>query len=115
LVGADGGQSGVREAAGIDMLRESTTHQWIRIDGKMTTDMPDANIGSASIETEHHGNVLWVRMDHDSYRIGYALSAELRAKYPQGLTQEQAIHEAIESLKPFSLSIDRVDWWTSYG
>ncbi|GKT63121.1 pentachlorophenol 4-monooxygenase [Colletotrichum tofieldiae] len=97
------------------MLQESTQHEWVRIDGKMETNMPDANLGSSSIETAKHGNVLWVKLDKDAYRIGYALTPELRAKYPQGLTQEQAVEEAIESLKPFNLAIPRVDWWTSYS
>lgn len=73
----------MRDAAGIKMLQESTQHEWIRLDGKMETDMPDANLGSASIETAKHGNVLWVKLDKDAYRIGYALTPELKAKYPQ--------------------------------
>jgi hypothetical protein len=100
--------------AGIDLDLDPTTHEWIRIDGKMTTDMPDANIGFASIETEHHGNILWVKLDRDTHRVGFALTPALLAKYPNGITQDEALKEAAEGMKPFKLEVDRLDWWTHY-
>lgn len=80
----------------------------------MTTDMPDTNIGFASIETEHHGNILWVKLDRDTHRVGFALTPALLAKYPNGITQDEALKEAAEGMKPFKLEIDRLDWWTHY-
>ena len=114
LVGADGGQSYVRERSQIAMEGDRTTYKWIRIDGNMETDMPDANIGYAAIETPNHGNVLWVKLNKDAHRIGFALTPRLRAKYADGITQDQAIEEAVEAMKPFSLKIKRLDWWTNY-
>ncbi|KAF5250718.1 hypothetical protein FANTH_4161 [Fusarium anthophilum] len=114
LLGADGGASSVRELSGITMDFQSTSYEWIRIDGKITTDMPGRNLGFASIETEHHGNVLWVKLDKDANRIGYALTPHLLAKYPNGITEGEAVQEAIDSVKPFKLQIDRLDWWTHY-
>ncbi|RSL70837.1 hypothetical protein CEP54_001534 [Fusarium duplospermum] len=114
LVGSDGGSSSVRRLAGIDVDLDSTTREWIRIDGKMSTDMPDANIGFASIETEHHGNILWVKLDRDAHRVGFALTPDLLAKYPNGITQDEALKEASEGMKPFKLKVDRLDWWTHY-
>ncbi|KAJ4142439.1 hypothetical protein NW754_009882 [Fusarium falciforme] len=114
LVGSDGGSSSVRQLTGTDLDLDPTTHEWIRIDGKMTTDMPDSNIGFASIETEHHGNILWVKLDRDTYRVGFALTPALLAKYPNGITQDEASKEATEGMKPFKLEFDRLDWWTHY-
>ena len=114
LIGADGGQSYVRERSGVVMEGDRTTYKWIRIDGNLQTDMPDANLGYAAIETPRHGNVLWVKLNKDAHRIGFALTPSLKAKYADGITQDQALQEAVEAMKPFSLKIKRLDWWTSY-
>jgi phenol 2-monooxygenase len=114
IVGADGGASTVRQLANISMEGSNTVYQWVRMDGKMKTSMPDADIGFAAVETAHHGNVLWVKLDKDAYRIGFAVTPPLLAKYPNGLTEEDALKEAQECMKPFTLAIERLDWWTQY-
>ena len=86
----------MRRLADIQEEVDSTTYQLIRIDGKMTTDMPGAALGFAAVETPHHGNVLWVKLNGDAHRIGYALTPRLLAKYPDGLTQEDAVAKATE-------------------
>lgn len=96
------------------MEGNDTVHKWVRIDGRMKTNIPDPNLMFASLETKTHGNVLWLRLDNDAYRIGFALTPRLQEKYPDGPTQEQAIEEAKECLKPFDLEIERLDWWTYY-
>ena len=53
-------------------------------------------------------------MDHGATRIGYAYSAEIAAKYPDGVTQEVAEKEAIESMKPFKVKFKEIHWWTLY-
>lgn len=114
VVGADGGNSSVRRLADVAMEGNDTTYRWVRIDGRMKTDMPEPNLVFAVLETKTHGNVLWVRLDGDAYRIGFALTRSLQMKYPDGITQDQAIHEAEESFKPFKLKVERLDWWTQY-
>ncbi|KAI8626753.1 FAD binding domain-containing protein [Xylariaceae sp. FL1651] len=114
LIGADGGQSTVRRLADIAMEGDETSQRWIRIDGRMKTDMPDADIGFAAVESRFHGNVLWVKLDRDAYRIGFALTPEVQKKYPDGLNKQQAIQEATNAMHPFKLDIERLDWWTSY-
>lgn len=114
LVGADGGQSTVRRNANIEMGGDDTTYRWIRIDGRMKTTMPETDLAFGVLETPEHGSVLWVKLDKDAYRIGFALSPRLQAKYPDGPTQQDAIHEAIECFRPFDLEIERLDWWTHY-
>lgn len=76
--------------------------------------MPDADLGFASIESKSHGNVLWVQLDHGMKRIGFAMTAEMLAKYGNSLTEEQAKEEAVKSMEPFLLEIEKVDWWTLY-
>ncbi|RDW59344.1 Pentachlorophenol 4-monooxygenase [Aspergillus mulundensis] len=114
IVGADGGHSLVRRLANIPFEGEHTSHRWVRIDGRFKTDMPDADIGFASIESKHHGNVLWVQLDHGVKRIGFAMTEEMLAKYGGRLTEEDAKREAVKSMEPFTLEFERVDWWTLY-
>lgn len=66
----------------------------------------------SAIESKTHGNVLWVPLDHGATRIGYSYSADIAAKYPDGVTEEVAVQEAIECMKPFNLRFKEVHWWT---
>ncbi|KAL3471353.1 FAD binding domain-containing protein [Aspergillus californicus] len=113
IVGADGGRSFVRRHAQIPFNGDTSEDKWIRIDGIVETDMPITRAYGA-IESKTHGNVLWAPLDHGATRIGYAYSADIAAKYPQGVTQEVAVQEAIECMKPFKLQFKEVHWWTLY-
>ncbi|PYH35216.1 pentachlorophenol 4-monooxygenase [Aspergillus neoniger CBS 115656] len=115
IVGADGSHSLVRRLAGILFEDDHTNFRWVRIDGRFKTDMPDADIGFASIESKSHGNVLWVRLDHGVKRIGFAMTQELLANYGDKLTLEDAKVEAVKSMEPFSFEFETIDWWTLYG
>jgi phenol 2-monooxygenase len=47
-------------------------------------------------------------LDHAATRIGYAYTSEIAAKYPDGVTQEVAEKEAVESMKPFNVKFKEV-------
>ncbi|KAL4964208.1 FAD binding domain-containing protein [Aspergillus stella-maris] len=113
LIGADGGRSFVRRHAKIPFCGDTSEDKWIRIDGIVETDMPITRAYGA-IESKTHGNVLWAPLDHGATRIGYAYSNEIAAKYPDGVTEEVAVQEAIESMKPFKVNFKEVHWWTLY-
>ncbi|KAI2857363.1 hypothetical protein CBS115988_5228 [Aspergillus niger] len=115
IVGADGSHSLVRRLAGIPFEGDHTNFRWVRIDGRFKTDMPEADIGFASIESKSHGNVLWVQLDHGVKRIGCAMTPEMLARYGDKLTLEDAKVEAVKSMEPFSLEFETIDWWTLYG
>ncbi|KAL7915516.1 hypothetical protein GGI35DRAFT_489125 [Trichoderma velutinum] len=89
LVGADGAQSSVRQLAGVTMEGDETMYKWIRIDGKVKTDMPDHNAGFAAIESKTHGTVLWIKLDGDAHRVGFAIPSYLQEKYPDGPNEEE--------------------------
>lgn len=91
-----------------------TSMRWVRIDGIISTNMPDADLGFASIESKSHSNVLWVSLDHGRNRIGFALTDEMSAKYGDEMTEKDVKHEAELSMAPFSVEFDCVDWWTVY-
>lgn len=113
LVGADGGRSFVRRALGIPFDGSTTEDRWVRIDGVVKTDMPKPRSYGA-IESKTHGSVLWAPLDHGATRIGFAFIAE-RQKRHQEFNEAAVVAEAIESVKPFRLSFDRVDWFTIYS
>jgi phenol 2-monooxygenase len=48
-------------------------------------------------------------------RISFAMTDAMIAKYGGKLTEEQAKEEAINSMDPFTLEIESVDWWTLYN
>lgn len=96
-------------------MGDFTGLKWVRIDGRFKTNMRDEDLGAASIESKHHGVVLFIKLDSDTTRIGYAMTPEMLAKYGESMTQEQAVAEAVKCMEPFSLEVERVDWWTLYG
>jgi phenol 2-monooxygenase (NADPH) len=96
------------------MEGNETSYKWVRLDGLMKTDMPEPDLVFASLKTPTHGSVLWARLDQDAHRIGFALTPALQAKYPDGMTEDLAVKEAIACLQPFKLEVERVDWWTQY-
>ncbi|GAB1208560.1 hypothetical protein APSETT445_007311 [Aspergillus pseudonomiae] len=111
IVGADGGHSLVRRLSSIPFEGDRTDFKWVRIDGQFKTNMPDADLGFASIESKSHGNVLWVQLDHGVKRIGFAMTDDMLAKYGNSLTEEQAKEEAVKSMEPFSLEIEKRSHW----
>ncbi|KAL4957896.1 pentachlorophenol 4-monooxygenase [Aspergillus filifer] len=115
IVGADGGNSSVRRLANIPFEGDSTNHKWVRMDGRFKTNMPDADLGWAAIESKNHGNVLWVQLDHGTKRIGFSMTKEMIAKYGETLTVEDAKKEAVKAMEPFTLEFETLDWWTLYG
>ena len=66
VVGADGGHSTVRELAGISFEGEKSNSRWVRVDGVVETDMPEARAGMSAILSEGHGVVLWACLVRNS-------------------------------------------------
>jgi phenol 2-monooxygenase (NADPH) len=113
-VGADGSKSLVRKLASIPFNGTNTSTDWVRIDGDFETNMPDSDIGFASIEFKNPGNIVWVQLDKGENCIGFALNDEMSAKYGYSMTDEQAKEEAIKAMEPFTLEIKNVNWHTLY-
>ena len=115
IVGADGGRSTVRELAGIAFEGEKTNRHFIRIDGVVKTDMPEARTGNVGVESTSHGSVLWACLDHGRTRVGFAYPKKLWEEKGAQITQEDVIREAKLALRPFTLDFVTVDWWTAYS
>lgn len=115
IIGADGSRSRVRELAGIAFEGEKTNRHWIRIDGIVETNMPEARIGLCGIESPSHGSILWACLDHGVTRVGFALPQKLWEEFGANISQEDVIREAQKALQPFTLEFKTVDWWTMYS
>ena len=115
LVGADGGRSTVRSLAGIPFEGDISNRQFIRIDGIVETDMPDARQTNIIIQSHSHGNVLWACLDHRVTRIGFSFPEHLYKTLGAKISKDDVIHEAKKALEPFTLSFTRIDWWTAYS
>ncbi|KAL2836940.1 FAD binding domain-containing protein [Aspergillus pseudoustus] len=113
LMGADGGRSFVRRRLNIPFEGDTTQDKWIRVDGRIKTDLPTPR-AYASIESQTHGNVLWAPLDRGLTRIGYVYTPEQEARHGRNLTKEAVIEEAIAAVKPFKLEFESVEWWTLY-
>lgn len=115
IIGADGGHSKVRELAGIPFEGEKSNRHWIRIDGIVETNMPEARKGICGIESQSHGSILWACLDHGVTRVGFALPEKLWGEIGANITREDVIREAQKALQPFTLEFKTVDWWTVYS
>jgi phenol 2-monooxygenase (NADPH) len=114
IVGCDGGRSAVRTLAGIPFVGTDQTDQWVRIDGIVKTNVPDARTAQALIESNTHGLVLLAPLDHGATRVGYALSPRLVEKYGRSMSSDDAVNEAKAAVAPFELDFTRVNWHTVY-
>ena len=115
IVGADGGRSKVREVAQIAFEGEKSNRHWIRIDGVVETNMPEARKGICGIESRSHGSILWACLDHGVTRVGFALPEKLWEEIGANISREDVIREAQKALQPFTLEFKTVDWWTVYS
>lgn len=115
LIGADGGRSTVRSLAGIPFEGGTSNRHFIRIDGIVETDMPDARQTNIAIQSHSHGNVLWACLDQCITRIGFSLPEHLYETLGASISEDDVICEAKKALEPFTLDFTRIDWWTAYS
>ncbi|KAM0805835.1 FAD binding domain-containing protein, partial [Usnea florida] len=115
VIGADGGRSTIRGLAGIAFQGEKSNRHWIRIDGVVETNMPEARKGICGITSQSHGSVLWACLDHGVTRVGFALPEKLWDEIGADISEDDVIREAQKALQPFTLEFRTVDWWTVYS
>ena len=115
LVGADGSRSTVRELAGIPFEGSKNNRHFIRIDGVVKTNMPDARKGLVSVDSKSHGAILWACLDGGRTRIGFAVPEKLYQDLGDNISQLDIITEAKKALEPWKLEFEIVDWWTAYS
>ncbi|KZT00377.1 uncharacterized protein LAESUDRAFT_732313 [Laetiporus sulphureus 93-53] len=114
LIGADGGRSSVRTLSNISFPGTLSTNKWVRLDAIVRTNMPESRRVGVSIESRHHGNVLWTPTDNGRTRIGFVCPDALYGEHGENVTAETVMEEARKAVEPFSLEFVKLDWWTVY-
>ena len=105
----------MRRIAGIPFVGSRKLEYWVRVDGVVKTNVPEARHGLGAFESSTHGHVVLVSLDNGATSIGYVLSEELLRKYGTKLSAEEATFEAQKAVAPFELDFLQVHWHTVYG
>jgi phenol 2-monooxygenase (NADPH) len=116
VVGCDGARSRVREAIGAVPHGDFANHAWGVVDMMAVTDFPDIRL-KAAIQSADEGNILlipreggyMVRLYVDLGEVDPANRDAVRL-----ITQEQVIGTAQRVLRPYTLDVRDVAWFSVY-
>ena len=115
VVGCDGARSQVRRSIGRQLVGDSANHAWGVMDALLVTDFPDIRFKSAVQSAE--GNLLvipreggyLVRLYVEMDKLG-----EEERVASRNITLEHLIAAAQRILRPFTLEVKEVPWWSVY-
>ena len=116
VVGCDGAHSRVREAIGAAPHGDFANHVWGVMDVLAVTDFPDIRL-KAAIQSADHGNVLIIPREGGYLVRLYVdlgdVDPEKRAAVRE-ITADQAIAAAQRVLRPYTLDVRDVAWFSVY-
>ncbi|MEH2477876.1 2-polyprenyl-6-methoxyphenol hydroxylase-like FAD-dependent oxidoreductase [Nitrobacteraceae bacterium AZCC 2146] len=116
VVGCDGARSTVRKSIGRALHGDSANHAWGVMDVLAVTDFPDvrfksliqsANDGSMIIIPREGGYLVRMYIEMDKLDAGERVSN-------RNITSDDLIAAAQRILKPHSLDVKEVPWWSVY-
>jgi phenol 2-monooxygenase len=116
VVGCDGARSAVRKSIGRALHGDSANHAWGVMDVLAVTDFPDvrfksliqsANDGSMIIIPREGGYLVRMYIEMDKLDAGERVSN-------RNITSDDLIAAAQRILKPHSLDVKEVPWWSVY-
>ncbi len=116
VVGCDGARSAVRRAIGRPLQGESANQAWGVMDVLAVTDFPDIRL-KAAIHSESEGSLLIIPREGGYLVRMYVeldkLGAEERIA-DRGITIDRLIAAAGRILRPYTLEVKEVAWWSVY-
>jgi phenol 2-monooxygenase (NADPH) len=116
VVGCDGARSGVREAIGLTLEGDSANKAWGVMDVLAVTDFPDVRM-KCLIQSESDGSMLIIPREGGYLARFYVemetLAAGERVK-SRNITSDALIAAAQRILKPWTLDVKEVAWWSVY-
>ena len=116
VVGCDGARSTVRKSIGRALHGDSANHAWGVMDVLAVTDFPDVRFKSSDPvrqRRQHHHHPARRRLSFSPvYRAGQARCGERVSD--RNITADDLIAAARRILKPHTLDVKEVAWWSVY-
>jgi len=116
VVGCDGARSAVRKALGLALEGDSANQAWGVMDVLAITDFPDFRIKSA-IQSANEGNLLIIPRE-GGYLVRLYIELEKLSENERvanlNVTPDRLIAAARRILRPFTLEVKEVVWWSVY-
>jgi len=116
VVGGDGARSTVRQCLGRALRGDSANQAWGVMDALAVTDFPDVRM-KCLVQSAHEGNILLIpREGGYLFRI-YVELDKLKANErvsSQKITVDRLIAAAQRVLRPYTLDVKEVPWWSVY-
>lgn len=116
VVGCDGARSSVRKALGLELRGESANQAWGVMDVLAVTDFPDVRF-KALIQSQGEGSILIIpREGGYLFRLYIEIDklAEGERIANRNVTADDLIEAARRILKPYTLDVKEVAWWSVY-
>jgi 3-hydroxybenzoate 4-monooxygenase len=115
VVGCDGARSAVRKAIGRELVGDSANQAWGVMDVLAVTDFPDIRYKSAVQSAE--GNLLVIPRE-GGYLVRLYVEMDKLAHEERvarrNITVDKVIATAHRILRPFTLDVKEVPWWSVY-
>ncbi|WP_136636767.1 FAD-dependent monooxygenase [Pseudooceanicola onchidii] len=116
VVGCDGARSEVRRAIGRELKGDSANHAWGVMDVLVNTDFPDVRVKSL-IQSEAEGTVLIIPRE-GGYLARFYIEVDKLAEgervRSRNIRVEDLIAAAGRILRPYTLDVRDVVWWSVY-
>lgn len=116
VVGCDGARSTVRKSIGRELHGDSANHAWGVMDVLAVTDFPDIRF-KALIQSAKDGSLLIIPREGGYMIRLYVELAKLDAGERvanRNITAEDVIAKAQRILKPHTLEVKEIAWWSVY-
>jgi phenol 2-monooxygenase len=116
VVGCDGARSTVRKSIGRELHGDSANHAWGVMDVLAVTDFPDIRF-KALIQSAKDGSLLIIPREGGYMVRLYVELAKLDAGERvanRNITAEDVIAKAQRILKPHTLDVKEIAWWSVY-
>ena len=116
VVGCDGARSTVRKSMGRMLHGDSANHAWGVMDLLAVTDFPDIRFKSL-IQSDTHGSILVIPREGGYLFRLYIEMDELNVGERvtnRNITSDDLIAAAQQILKPYTLDVKEVPWWSVY-
>ena len=116
VVGCDGARSAVRRAMGLALVGDTANQAWGVMDVSAVTDFPDIRL-KALIQSANQGNLLIIPRE-GGYMVRLYIEMDKLAPdervAARAITSDHLIAAARRILRPYSLDVKEVAWWSVY-